>query len=29
MTLRSIDCWVNVAMQELGRPEYLVRVAAD
>ncbi len=29
MTLRSIDAWVNVNMAEMGRPEYLVRVAAD
>ena len=27
MTDRVIDCWVNVAMGELGRPEYLVEVA--
>lgn len=24
-----IDAWVNVAMEELGRPQYLVRVAED
>jgi predicted TIM-barrel fold metal-dependent hydrolase len=29
MVPRAIDCWVNVAMAELGRPEYLVRVAKD
>ena len=26
---RVIDCWVNVAMAELGRPDYLVRAAED
>ena len=29
MSLRAIDGWINVNMGELGRPEYLVRVAAD
>ncbi len=29
MSGRVIDCWVNVAMAELGRPDYLVRVAED
>jgi predicted TIM-barrel fold metal-dependent hydrolase len=27
MGKRAIDCWVNVAMGELGKPEYLVEVA--
>jgi predicted TIM-barrel fold metal-dependent hydrolase len=27
MTARAIDCWVNVAMGELGKPDYLVEVA--
>ena len=26
---RAIDCWVNVAMAEMGRPEYLKTVARD
>ncbi len=29
MSVRAIDCWVNVNMGSLGRPEYLKRVAAD
>jgi hypothetical protein len=24
---RAIDCWVNVKMGDLGRPEYLKEVA--
>jgi predicted TIM-barrel fold metal-dependent hydrolase len=27
--VRSIDCWVNVNMAELGRPDYLVEVAKN
>jgi predicted TIM-barrel fold metal-dependent hydrolase len=27
--VRAIDCWVNVNMSSLGRPEYLTRVAVD
>ena len=27
--MRAIDAWVNVNMAELGRPDYLVRVATD
>ncbi len=27
--LRAIDTWINVNMSELGRPDYLVRVAED
>jgi predicted TIM-barrel fold metal-dependent hydrolase len=26
---RAIDCWVNVNMEELGRPDYLVEVASQ
>jgi predicted TIM-barrel fold metal-dependent hydrolase len=29
MTLRAIDCWLNVNMAELGRPDYLVQVAKN
>lgn len=29
MTVKAIDCWVNVNMAGLGRPEYLQRVAKD
>ena len=29
MPVRSIDCWVNVNMAELGRPDYLVQVASN
>ena len=29
MSARVIDAWVNVAMAELGRPDYLVRAAED
>jgi predicted TIM-barrel fold metal-dependent hydrolase len=29
MTPRAIDCWVNVNMGAMGRPDYLKRVAAD
>ena len=29
MTPRAIDCWVNVNMAELGRPDYLVQVAKN
>ena len=25
---RAIDCWVNVNMEELGTPDYLVQVAS-
>jgi len=28
MTARAIDTWVNVNMEELGRPDYLVQVAS-
>jgi len=27
--VRAIDAWVNVNMAEMGRPDYLVRVATD
>lgn len=27
--MRAIDCWVNVNMSELGRPDYLVQVAKN
>ena len=27
--MRSIDCWLNVNMGELGRPDYLVEVAKN
>ena len=27
--VKAIDCWVNVNMAGLGRPEYLQRVAKD
>ena len=26
---RAIDCWVNVNMADLGRPDYLVQVAKN
>jgi len=29
MTTRAIDCWVNVNMAALGRPDYLKEVAAN
>ncbi|UCE85119.1 MAG: amidohydrolase [Deltaproteobacteria bacterium] len=29
MAVKAIDCWVNVNMGGLGRPEYLQRVAKD
>ena len=29
MTVRAIDCWVNVNMSGLGRPEYLKEVAKN
>jgi predicted TIM-barrel fold metal-dependent hydrolase len=29
VALRAIDGWVNVNMSEMGRPDYLVRVAQD
>ena len=29
MSVRSIDCWVNVNMGALGRPDYLKEVAAN
>ena len=29
MSLRAIDCWVNVNMGEMGRPDYLKEVAAN
>ena len=29
MTVRAIDCWVNVNMGAMGRPEYLKEVAAN
>ena len=28
MSARAIDTWVNVNMEELGRPDYLVEVAS-
>ena len=27
--MRAIDCWLNVNMGELGRPDYLVEVAKN
>ena len=27
--MRAIDCWLNVNMAELGRPDYLVEVAKN
>ena len=29
MTSRAIDCWVNVNMGAMGRPDYLEEVAAN
>ena len=29
MVGKAIDCWVNVAMGELGKPDYLVEVAQN
>ena len=29
MTIRAIDCWVNVNMSDLGRPAYLEQVAKN
>jgi len=29
LPLRAIDCWLNVNMAELGRPDYLVQMAED
>ena len=29
MATRAIDCWVNVNMAALGRPDYLKEVAAN
>ena len=29
MTVRAIDCWVNVNMSGLGRPDYLKDVAKN
>ena len=29
MTVRAIDCWVNVNMSGLGRPEFLKEVAKN